>query len=61
MVVDFLIIVVVVDVEVHIDGEDIRFVALANMRKEYHARPGMRHKARMNFLDRLHRKSGFCH
>lgn len=32
MVVD-LIIVVVVDVEVHIDIEEIRFVALANIRK----------------------------
>jgi len=33
MIVD-LIMVIVVDVEVHIDGEDIRFVALANMGKE---------------------------
>jgi len=33
MIVD-LIIVIVVDVEVHIDGEGIRFVALANMGKE---------------------------
>ena len=36
MVVD-LIMVVVVDVMVLVDGEDIRFVAIASMSKEYHA------------------------
>lgn len=37
MVVDFLIMVVVVDVAVRVDGEDIRFVARASMGKGYHA------------------------
>jgi len=36
MVVDFFIIVVVIDVMVHIDGEDIRFVARANIKTAYH-------------------------
>jgi len=36
MVVVFIM-VVVIDVMVHIDGEDIRFVAMASMSKEYHA------------------------
>lgn len=37
MVVDFLIIVVVVDVVLRVDGENIRFVAIASMGKGYHA------------------------
>ena len=37
MVVDFIIMIVVVDVVVRIDGEDVRFVAIASMAKEYHA------------------------
>jgi hypothetical protein len=37
MVVDFLIMIVVVDVVVRIDGEDIRFAAIANMDRAYHA------------------------
>jgi len=39
MVVDFFIMLVAIHVRVHIDGEEIRFVALANMRKEYHGLP----------------------
>jgi hypothetical protein len=37
MVVDFIIMVVVIDVEVRVDGEDVRFVARASMGKGYHA------------------------
>jgi len=33
MVVDFIIMVVVIDVEIRVDGEDVRFVARASMRK----------------------------
>lgn len=38
MVVDFIIIVVGVDVVLRVDGEEIRFVARASMGKGYHAR-----------------------
>jgi len=37
MVVDFIIMAVVVDVEVRVDGEETRFVAIASMDKGYHA------------------------
>jgi len=37
MVVDFIIMALVVDVEVRVDGEEIRFVAIASMGKGYHA------------------------
>ena len=38
MVVDFIIMVVVVDVVVPVDGEEVRFVASASMSKGYHVR-----------------------
>lgn len=38
------IIVVVVDLEDFVDGEEIRFVAIANISKEYHGSPDFQAK-----------------
>jgi hypothetical protein len=54
------IIVVVVDLEDLVDGEIIRFVAIANMRKAYHGKWASTVELTMNFPDAFHRKIRAC-